>query len=810
VLSASDKTKLATARSQNSTACKTDVAEVDRTQAALTTIYTNVNAAWQNVITNDLKIYAGPLHDRLHQESADASTAILKIGDLLGKIVVFVVGDGPNGIIKDIQSAISGIDQSNEQYNDARMKWKTGDVKGAKAAIDAAANSLHDSVVELNFLGAAVSEATQGAIDLVFKTPGLDVGKADAYAAALKTSINDLPLLVEWAISPLISLVLDHLKTTVPMLSNGYDMDLTTDRNVIDDFSSYLFGPPTISSITNKNIDSSLQDYKTALQNASDAWNQLLKDCPCGDAPTTAGLVVANAFELPGSSSILDSESPLGFSSCTYPGNVGEVGDPPPAPEPGSPEPPPPPPATDPPSSTSGGSTSVNVGGAYDPNNLVGPAGYGSQGYIQPGTFSYEVDFENDPTKATAAAQVVTATFTLDPNLDPSTFQFTAFGFGSHRFIVPAGLSHYSTTIDLRPDGTDLLVPVTLDLNGNTVTVKFQSLDPATMLPPDGINAGFLPVDDANHDGEGFFTFTAQPKTGLPSGSTISEQASIVFDKNAAINTPTAKNTLDVGGPTSSVVALPAQSPTSFTVSWSGNDDANGAGVAFYDVFVSDNGGSFTAFQTATTATSATFTGTVGHTYAFYSVATDNVGHRQVTPTAAQATTTVSATMVLPTSSVNSLPATETSRSFAVSWSGSDAGGPGIAMFSVFVSDNGGPFTAFQTGTTATSATYTATNGHTYGFYSIATDTAGHVQPTPTAAQATTTVSTVFTVPPAPTANSDTFLLGPTGPFSGSRATSVLANDVSGDGQPQNLVATLVAPTSSTSRCCTDRRKTAV
>ena len=40
------------------------------------------------------------------------------------------------------------------------------------------------------------------------------------------------------------------------------------------------------------------------------------------------------------------------------------------------------------------------------------------------------------------------------------------------------------------------------------------------------------------------------------------------------------------------------------------------------------------------------------------------------------------------------------------------------------------------------SATFTGQAGHTYGFYSVATDNAGNVQPTPTAAQATTQVVT--------------------------------------------------------------------
>ena len=56
---------------------------------------------------------------------------------------------------------------------------------------------------------------------------------------------------------------------------------------------------------------------------------------------------------------------------------------------------------------------------------------------------------------------------------------------------------------------------------------------------------------------------------------------------------------------------------------------------------MSDDGGAYTLWQSDTTATSATYTGQVGQTYRFYSVATDNVGLVQPTPTNPQATTTV-------------------------------------------------------------------------------------------------------------------------------------------------------------------------
>jgi len=209
-------------------------------------------------------------------------------------------------------------------------------------------------------------------------------------------------------------------------------------------------------------------------------------------------------------------------------------------------------------------------------------------------------------------------------------------------------------------------------------------------------------------------------------------------------STATFSESLAVSAPvtlTSSVAALPAtETSTTFTVSWSGTD-VGGPGIAHYDVFVADNGGPFTPFQSFATSTSATFTGVNGHTYGFYSVATDNVGNRQATPTAAQATTAVSVVTALPTSHVAAL-ALLSPATFTVSWVGSDVGGPGISSFDVYVSDNNGPFTALLTGTTATSTTFNGANGHTYGFYSVATDTAGNHQVTPASAQATTVVAT--------------------------------------------------------------------
>lgn len=129
----------------------------------------------------------------------------------------------------------------------------------------------------------------------------------------------------------------------------------------------------------------------------------------------------------------------------------------------------------------------------------------------------------------------------------------------------------------------------------------------------------------------------------MATGTKIENGASIVFDTNEPIVTNTFLNTIDRGAPTSKVAALPVKLPAQFDVRWSGSDDADGSGLAFFDVFVSDNGGPFQLWLNQATATSDKFVGQDKHTYRFYSVATDNVGHVEQKTVGAEAETTVTA-----------------------------------------------------------------------------------------------------------------------------------------------------------------------
>src|SRR5262249_5856993 len=137
------------------------------------------------------------------------------------------------------------------------------------------------------------------------------------------------------------------------------------------------------------------------------------------------------------------------------------------------------------------------------------------------------------------------------------------------------------------------------------------------------------------------------------------------------------------------------------------------------------------------TQTSARYTGQNGTTYAFYSVATDNVGHVQPTP-AVQGTTQVDT--VAPTSTVKSLPPTSKTK-ITLHWSGHDKGGSGIAFYDSYVRDGSGKCKLLVKHTTKPSFTFTGKAGHSYGFYSVDTDKVGNRQATPRKAQATTRIT---------------------------------------------------------------------
>lgn len=283
------------------------------------------------------------------------------------------------------------------------------------------------------------------------------------------------------------------------------------------------------------------------------------------------------------------------------------------------------------------------AGYSGDPNYIVGPTGAGAQMWV-PGVvpLTYTVQFENEP-GATYPVQQAITTDVLNPTLmTPSSLQLATMIVGDRQVPIPsnfvpqAGLDEFFTNLDLRPT-QNLFVKIHVQLNPSTglLTWTFTSIDPTTGLPPTDAGVGFLAPGASVT-----LFFTVNPKPALPTGTQVTDQATVIFDLNPPENTNTWINTLDNTPPTSRVSALPGtELCTDFNMQWSGNDI--GAGIQDFTIYVSDNGGAFTAWQTNTTSTSAVFNGQVGHSYGFYSIARDLVGNVEPGKTSAEATTQV-------------------------------------------------------------------------------------------------------------------------------------------------------------------------
>ncbi len=138
---------------------------------------------------------------------------------------------------------------------------------------------------------------------------------------------------------------------------------------------------------------------------------------------------------------------------------------------------------------------------SFDPNDkAVDPPGCGPAGLINGNQLlTYTVQFQN---LGSAPAFDVVVTDQLDPSLDPSTLKLLN---ASHHFVF--------------------------NLVGNQMTWTFPNIT----LPDAAENA---------LGSHGFFSYQVKPLPSLAEGTVITNQASVVFDKNPAVLTATTTNTI--------------------------------------------------------------------------------------------------------------------------------------------------------------------------------------------------------------------------------------------------------------------------
>ena len=178
------------------------------------------------------------------------------------------------------------------------------------------------------------------------------------------------------------------------------------------------------------------------------------------------------------------------------------------------------------------------IASSWDPNELIGPSGYGDANYILAGTLlPYRINFEND-SSATAPAQVVEISNPLTPNLDWSAFKLTEVGFGDHFISIPGGTQHFEKVEEMTYNGVEIEVQIEAGIHLATgeVYAIFQSIDAATGLPP-AVDIGFLPPEDDTGCGQGHISYVIEAVDELPTGTEIRNIADIIFDSQTAIAT---------------------------------------------------------------------------------------------------------------------------------------------------------------------------------------------------------------------------------------------------------------------------------
>lgn len=278
-----------------------------------------------------------------------------------------------------------------------------------------------------------------------------------------------------------------------------------------------------------------------------------------------------------------------------------------------------------------------------DPNEIIGPAGYDEPKFVaQKDILPYTIYFENDSTLAQVAAQRVTIRQQLNDNLNPLSFKLNKIGFGKIVFDIPANKSRFSTTLEVTDSvGVDVRLTAGVDIIENEVFWIFQSIDKATQQAPTNPFAGFLAVNDTLGNGQGFVSYTIKAKTNTITRDTIYAKADIIFDDNEIIATNEVFNTIDAVAPTSAVQTLPNSTTTeSVTVDWSGTDDTDGSGLRAYTLYAAKDDEAYQIIVANTTETSYEFTGELGSTYHFFTLAIDQVGNEEAFKVEPDASTT--------------------------------------------------------------------------------------------------------------------------------------------------------------------------
>ena len=242
-----------------------------------------------------------------------------------------------------------------------------------------------------------------------------------------------------------------------------------------------------------------------------------------------------------------------------------------------------------------------NGGKSHDPNDIYGYLSEAGSKLMTDSVecVNYTIEFENDTTFATLPAHTIVIKDTLDSHyFDLKAFIPTAIRIGSQNVLLEDkdittqnNVTSFIKTIDMRPSIYAIAqAEGTFNQKTGIAEWRFTTLDPMTMEPAEDVMQGILPVNYDGMSGIGEVMFEIGMKQGKVDGTEIPNRASITFDANDPILTPTWTNTVDAIAPTSTILGAIQAKTDSLTLRIAGED--NRSGVWKYDVYAQMGQGS--------------------------------------------------------------------------------------------------------------------------------------------------------------------------------------------------------------------------
>ncbi|TNF46501.1 MAG: hypothetical protein EP310_00385, partial [Bacteroidetes bacterium] len=226
---------------------------------------------------------------------------------------------------------------------------------------------------------------------------------------------------------------------------------------------------------------------------------------------------------------------------------------------------------------------------SWDPNAIVGPAGFGEKNFVtELPVFNYTIMFENKK-EATAPAYRVQIIDTLPAVFNAETVKFLE-------------TSHSGANYKWK-----------MERKGNVLKWDIEGIELAPNITPP--------------EGEGFVRFSVEPTAGLPSGTVFENRATIIFDMNPAITTNTWVNITDTEAPVTKMATISySGGDTQVNITCNSDDNKNGSGVGRYELYASVDSSPFVfAGESYDGMFSYKVSDSTKTQYRFYIVASDNV-----------------------------------------------------------------------------------------------------------------------------------------------------------------------------------------